>query len=212
MGNKIKYYLSFCFFLFIIFVFVQVFKYIDVMIVKLKEEVNKKIDKRVKMVQVMVDKVFSFVELGFQEFEFFKYLIDILKENGFKIEYGIFGVFIVWWVVWGLGKFVIVVGSDFDCILKVLQWLGVVYYDLILEGVLGYGEGYNLGILFNILVVIFIKEVMEKEGIFGILILWLGVVEELVGIKVYFIRDGYFDDVDLCIFIYVFFNFIVFYG
>ena len=33
--------------------------------------------------QQMVDSVFSFGELGFQEFETNRYLIDILKKNGF---------------------------------------------------------------------------------------------------------------------------------
>ena len=44
------------------------------------EEENK------KLTQVMVDKVFSFSELGFQEFQTSNYLTSILAENGFEIE------------------------------------------------------------------------------------------------------------------------------
>ena len=44
----------------------------------------------------MVDKVFSFAELGFQEIETSKYLTDILKENGFEIEHGISGIPTAW--------------------------------------------------------------------------------------------------------------------
>ena len=36
----------------------------------------------------MVDQVFSFGELGFQEVETSKYLTGILEKNGFKIERG----------------------------------------------------------------------------------------------------------------------------
>ena len=36
--------------------------------------------------------IFSFGELGFQEFETSKYLIGILKKNGFKVEEGISGM------------------------------------------------------------------------------------------------------------------------
>jgi hypothetical protein len=39
--------------------------------------------------QVMVDSVFIFSELGFQEFEMSKYLFGILKKEGFKVERGV---------------------------------------------------------------------------------------------------------------------------
>ena len=39
-----------------------------------------------KQAQVMVDSVFSFGELGFQEFETSKYLSGILEKEGFKVE------------------------------------------------------------------------------------------------------------------------------
>ena len=45
-----------------------------------------------KQSQVMVDMVFSFGELGFQEVETTKYLTGILKKEGFKIEQGIAGI------------------------------------------------------------------------------------------------------------------------
>ena len=43
-------------------------------------------------IQKMNDMVFSFGELGFQEFETSKYLTDILKQNGFTIERGVAGI------------------------------------------------------------------------------------------------------------------------
>lgn len=43
-------------------------------------------------------------------------------------------------------------------------------------------------------------------------ILWPGVAEELVGAKAYFVRDGYFKDVDACIFTHVASNLSVGYG
>ena len=50
---------------------------------KLKEEIKNQIDGKMKDAQVMVDKVFSFAELGFQEVETSKYLTDILEAEGF---------------------------------------------------------------------------------------------------------------------------------
>jgi len=178
----------------------------------LKKEVVEKIDANAKMAQVMVDKVFSFAELGFQEVETSKYLTDILEENGFEIEHGISGVPTAWWATWGSGKPVIALGSDLDCIPKASQKPGVAYHDPMVDGAPGHGEGHNSGIPLNILSALTVKEIMEREGIQGTLILWPGVAEELVGTKAYFTRDGYFDEVDMCIFTHVSSNLSVSYG
>lgn len=178
----------------------------------LKKEVVEKVAEREKMAQVMVDKVFSFAELGFQETETSKYLTDILKENGFEIEYGISGVPTAWWAKWGSGKPVIALGSDLDCIPKASQKPGVAYHDPIVEGAPGHGEGHNSGSPLNIVAALSVKEIMEREGIQGTIILWPGVAEELVGTKAFFTRDGYFDEVDLCIFTHVSSNLSVSYG
>ena len=78
-------------------------KYADKKIEALKKEVNNTIAQKAKMAQVIVDKVFSFAELGFQEEETSKYLTNVLKENGFSIEYGISDIPTAWWAKWGNG-------------------------------------------------------------------------------------------------------------
>src|SRR5271167_4657211 len=55
----------------------------------LKADLAGQVDGMKKQAQVMVDTVFSFGELGFQEFETSKYLTGILEKEGFKIERGI---------------------------------------------------------------------------------------------------------------------------
>lgn len=184
----------------------------DARLAALKKEVVQKIDGNAKMAQVMVDKVFSFAELGFQETETSKYLTDILKKNGFTIEYGISGVPTAWWAKWGSGSPVIALGSDLDCIPKASQKPGVAYHDPIVDGAPGHGEGHNAGSPLNIMSALAVKEIMEREKIPGTLILWPGVAEELVGTKAYFTRDGYFDKVDMCIFTHVSNNLGVSYG
>lgn len=184
----------------------------DARLAALKKEIIQKIDGNAKMAQVMVDKVFSFAELGFQETETSKYLTDILKQNGFTIEYGISGVPTAWWAKWGSGSPVIALGSDLDCIPKASQKPGVAYHDPIVDGAPGHGEGHNAGNPLNIMSALAVKEIMEREKIPGTLILWPGVAEELVGTKAYFTRDGYFDQVDMCIFTHVSNNLSVSYG
>jgi aminobenzoyl-glutamate utilization protein B len=178
----------------------------------LKTEVLQQVEERSKLAQVMVDKVFSFSELGFQEFQTSKYITDILKENGFDITYGISGVPTAWWATWGSGKPVIAIGSDIDCIPRASQKPGVAYHDPIVEGAPGHGEGHNSGIPLNVVAALSVKEIMEREAINGTLVIWPGVAEEQLGTKAYFTRDGYFDKVDLCIFTHVSNNMNVSYG
>ena len=93
----------------------------------LKAEAAKEIDAKAKMIQQMVDQVFSFGELGMQEVETSKYLTGILEKNGFKVERGVAGIPTAWVATWGSGKPVISLGSDIDGIPQASQKPGVGY-------------------------------------------------------------------------------------
>ena len=168
-----------------------------------KNEVMKSLDEKHKPAQEMVDMVFSFSELGFQETETSAYLTSILKNNGFIIEKGIAGIPTAWMAKWGNGKPVIALGSDIDCIPKASQKPGVAYKEAIVEDAPGHGEGHNSGLPLVILSAIEVKKIMEREKMAGTLIIWPGVAEELAGTKAWYIRDGYFKNVDACIFTHV---------
>lgn len=169
----------------------------------LKQEVIMKIDDRQKFTQEVNDQIFSFGELGFQEFETSKYLTELLEKNGFTVERGVAGMPTAWIAKWGSGKPVIAIGSDVDCIPKASQKPGVAYKDPIVDGAPGHGEGHNSGQALNITAMIALKEIMEREKLSGTLMLWPGIAEEQVGAKAIFVRDGYFKDVDACIFTHV---------
>jgi len=161
------------------------------------------VEGQAKLIQVMVDKIFSFGELGFQELETSKYLTEILENNGFRVEKGISGIPTAWMAEWGKGKPVIALGSDIDGIPKSSQKPGVAFHDPIIEGAPGHGEGHNSGQAVIVAAAIVVKNIMEKENIKGTIRIWPGVAEELVATKAYFVRDGYFKDVDACIFTHV---------
>lgn len=177
-----------------------------------KNEVMKTLNGKYKTAQEMVDMVFSFSELGFQETETSAYLTSILKKNGFAIENGIGGIPTAWLARWGNGKPVIALGSDIDCIPKASQKPGVAYKDPIVEDAPGHGEGHNSGLPLMILAAIEVKKIMEREKIPGTLVIWPGVAEELVGTKAWYIRDGYFKNIDACIFAHVSSNMAVSWG
>ena len=179
---------------------------------KLKQEAVAGVEKRAELGQQINDMLFSFSELGFQEFESSRYLTELLQKNGFTIERGIANMPTAWLAKWGSGKPIIAIGSDVDCIPKASQKPGVAYQDPIVTGAPGHGEGHNSGQALNIISALAVKDIMEREKIPGTLVLWPGVAEELVGAKAFYIRDGYFKDVDACIFTHVGDNLGVGYG
>jgi aminobenzoyl-glutamate utilization protein B len=179
---------------------------------KLKIEVAAEVEKNAVLGQQINDMLFSFSELGFQEVETFNYLTSLLEKNGFKIEKGIAGVPTAWIATWGNGKPLIALGSDVDCIPKASQKPGVAYHDPIVDGAPGHGEGHNSGQALNIISALALKKIMEREKISGTLMLWPGIAEELLGTKAFYVRAGYFKDVDACIFTHVGDNLEVSYG
>ena len=169
----------------------------------LLDRVTAHVDGNRRLTQVMVDKIFSFSELGFQEVETSAYLVGLLRENGFQVREGISGMPTGWWATWGSGEPVIALGSDIDGIPKASQTPGVAYHRPLVEGAPGHGEGHNSGQAVNVTAALALKEVMQREGIPGTIVLWPGVAEELVAAKAWFVRDGLFQDVDAVIFTHV---------
>ena len=175
----------------------------DARIEKLKGEAVAEVEARREHTQQMVDSIFSFGELGFQETETHRYVVDILRKNGFTVEEGVAGIPTAFMATWGSGKPVIALGSDIDGIPQASQKPGVAYHDPLIEGAPGHGEGHNSGVPLNITAAIAVKKIMEREKLPGTLKIWPGTAEELVGTKAYFIRAGLFKDVDVALFTHV---------
>ncbi len=169
----------------------------------LKTEAAAEVEKLKDFSQQMVDQLFSYGELGFQEFESSTYLVNVLRKNGFQVETGVAGMPTAFMATWGNGKPVIALGSDIDGIPQSSQKPGVAYRDPLVEGAPGHGEGHNSGQAVNITAAIVLKKIMEREKIPGTIRIWPGVAEELVGAKAYFIRAGLFKDVDVALFTHV---------
>ncbi|HTA67158.1 MAG TPA: amidohydrolase [Bryobacteraceae bacterium] len=178
----------------------------------MKADLAGQIDAMKKQAQVMVDSVFSFGELGFQEFETSKYLTGILEKEGFKIQRGVAGIPTAWVASWGEGKPVISLGSDIDDIPQASQKPAVAWHEPMIEGAPGHGEGHNSGVPLNITAALAVKKIMEREHLKGTIRLWPGVAEEELGTKAYYVRAGLFKDVDIVLFAHVASNFGVSYG
>ena len=62
----------------------------------LKTDALVKVQGRAKLVQEIVDMLFSFGELGMQEIETSKYLTGLLEKNGFSVERGVADIPTAW--------------------------------------------------------------------------------------------------------------------
>ena len=144
----------------------------------LKREAVADVESRKQFSQQMVDQLFSYGELGFQEFETTRYLKDVLKSNGFAIQDGVAGIPTAFIATWGSGKPVIALGSDIDCIPQASQKPGVAWHEPLIEGAPGHGEGHNSGQAVNITAALAVKKIMEREHLSGTLRIWTGTAED----------------------------------
>lgn len=178
---------------------------VDPRLAKLKAEALVLVEGRAKQVQEMVDMLFSFQELGFQEFESTKYLTGILEKEGFKIERGVAGIPTAWTARWsqGSGKPEISLGSDVDGIPQAGQKPGVGYKDPMIAGAPGHGEGHNSGQAVNVVAAIVVKQLMMRDKIPGTIMLWPGIAEEQMAGKAFLVRAGVFKNTDVTLFTHV---------
>ena len=176
---------------------------VDSKLEALKQEALLDVESRRDLTQQMVDSIFSFSELGFQEYETQRYVTEILEQHGFAVQRGVAGIPSAWVATWGSGHPVLALGTDVDGIPQGSQKPGVAYHDPIVAGAPGHGEGHNSGMAVIVTAAIAVKNLMERDGLPGTLKLWPGIAEEQLATKPYFVRAGLFEDVDAVIFCHV---------
>src|SRR5919202_1459703 len=105
----------------------------DARLERFKTEAVADVEQMQTFTQQMVDEIFSYGELGFQEFETNRYLIGILKKNGFSVQEGIAGIPTAFMATWGSGRPVLALGSDIDGIPQASQKPGVAFHAPLIE-------------------------------------------------------------------------------
>ena len=175
----------------------------DARLQALKQQAIADIDGMAVLTQQMIDQVYSFGELGFQEVETSRYLTGVLRTHGFTVTEGAAGIPTAWFASWGSGKPVIALGSDIDGLPQTSQKPGVPAHEPLVEGAPGHGEGHNSGVPMNITAALAVKRIMEREKLPGTIVVWPGVAEELVAAKAFYVRDGLFKGVDVVLFSHV---------
>ena len=169
----------------------------------LKKAVVGEIESRRVFTQQMVDQLFSFSELGFQEVETQRHVTGVLAKEGFEVARGVAGIPTAWLGVWGAGRPVIALGTDIDGLPTTNQTPGVITRKELVPGAPGHGEGHNAGQALVATAAIAVKKIMEREKLPGTIILWPGVAEEQLASKAHLIREGVLKTADVVLFAHV---------
>ncbi len=145
------------------------------------------------------DAIWSYAELGLQEFKSSKLLADTLEQAGFKVERGLAGMPTCFVASYGSGKPVIGILGEFDALPMISQKGRVPVQDPLVEGAPGHGCGHNAQGTAAAAAVIAVKQAMDKYGIKGTIKMFGSPAEETLISRPYMVKAGLFKDVDAII-------------
>jgi aminobenzoyl-glutamate utilization protein B len=145
------------------------------------------------------DAIWSYAELGLQEYKSSKLLADTLEQAGFKVERGLAGMPTCFVASYGSGKPVIAILGEYDALPMISQKGGIPKQDPLLEGAPGHGCGHNAMGTAGTAAAIAVKQAMDKYGFQGTIRFFGSPAEETLISRPYMIRAGLFDDVDAVI-------------
>ena len=164
---------------------------------KLKKDLLNSIEEKTLELTSLSDKIWEAAEVAFREDKSAEYLIEYAEANGLTIERGLAGMPTAFTASYGEGKPVIGIIGEFDA-LPGLSQTTAPYRDELIEGGAGHGCGHNLFGTASLGAAIAIKELIEKGSIEGTVKFFGTPAEEKFFGKLWMIREGVFDDVDIC--------------
>ena len=147
----------------------------------------------------IADSIWSYAELGLQEYKSAKILADTLEEAGFTVERGLAGMPTCFVGTYGSGKPVVGILGEYDALPMLSQKGRVPKQDPVIPGAPGHGCGHNTMGTAGISAAIAVKQAMDKYGLKGTIKFFGSPAEETVISRPHMIRAGLFDDVDVVI-------------
>lgn len=141
-------------------------------------------------------KIWQNPELGFLETKSSELLQNHLKENGFKVEAGVADMPTAFVATYGTGSPVIGILAEFDA-LPGLSQDTVPYRKPLEEGGNGHGCGHNLFGVGSVSGAVAISKWLANSGHQGTIKVFGSPAEEGGGGKVYLVREGFFQGVDV---------------
>lgn len=163
---------------------------------KTKQELIKSIDARADQYAAAAKKIWTYAEVGFQETQSTALLQQMLKDAGFTVEANVAGMPTAFTATFGTGKPVIGILGEFDALPGVAQ-MAVPEHKPIPGQVAGHACGHHLFGVASAAAAIAVKDWLTANKRAGTVRFYGTPAEEGGSGKVYMVREGLFNDVDV---------------
>ncbi len=164
-----------------------------------KRKAAQYIDDHKKDFAHLSDQIWTFSETRFEEVRSANVLCDTLKKEAFEIESGIGGMPTAFIASYGSGSPVIGILAEYDALSGLSQKAGHGDKCPVEEGGNGHGCGHNLLGVGSLAAAVAVKNHLEMNKGSGTIRLYGCPAEEGGSGKVYMVRAGAFDDVDIAL-------------
>ncbi|MBI4192556.1 MAG: amidohydrolase [Betaproteobacteria bacterium] len=183
------------------------------MLSNVKETAFEAIDRNKEEIAKIGDSIFHFGELGMQEIETSSLLVQVLRDIGYSVETGISGFSMAFLATYGSGKPVIAVHSEYDALPGGSQIPGFTdEKKQYVPGAPGHAEGHNTNAAAMVGAAFGLKEAIDKHKLTGTIKLFGAPGEEQLVSRPFFVRDGYFKDVNAAFHVHISPEFVATYG
>ena len=162
-----------------------------------KKAVITSIETKYDQLTALSDKIWSYEEVAFQESQSAQVLSDFAEANGFIVTNGVAEIPTAFTAEYGSGKPVIGILGEFDA-LPGLSQKTVPTKDPLNPGSAGHGCGHNLFGVASLGAAIAVKELIEAGKLKGTVRFYGTPAEEKFFGKLWMIRAGLFNDLDIC--------------
>ena len=163
---------------------------------KNKKAVIENVEANYKKLTELSDKIWSYEEIAFQETQSSAALAEYARNNGFRVETGVGEIPTALVAEYGSGKPIIGILGEFDA-LPGLSQKTVPTKAPLHEGAPGHGCGHNLFGVASLGAAVAIKELIADGKLKGTVRFYGTPAEEKFFGKLWMIRAGLFDDVDV---------------
>jgi aminobenzoyl-glutamate utilization protein B len=165
---------------------------------KLKDQVAKNIDADYEKNKKIALQIWDYAEVGYKEVKSSALLQQVLKENGFTLESGVAEIPTAFVATYGSGKPVIGILAEFDALPGLSQEASPEKKPISGKNA-GHGCGHHLFGTGSVAAGIEIKKLIEEKKFQGTIKVYGCPAEEGGSGKVYMVRAGLFNDVDVVI-------------
>ena len=163
---------------------------------KNKKEIHESIERRTKEYEDIAKSIWNWAELGYQEEKSSALLKETLSDEGFSIKSGVAEIPTAFVAEYGSGRPIIGILAEFDALPGISQEVATKRKP-ILDQVGGHACGHHLFGTASTAAAIAVKKYLNESKKKGTVRLYGTPAEEGGSGKVYMVRAGLFDDVDI---------------